>query len=73
MDRNLVIFLIFGCCILGPCVVFSVASYASIQALGRNPSSAPKIFTGMVIALASAMAVSIIAMLVCFQMLGPQT
>lgn len=68
MSRNLAIILIFGLCILGPCAVFAAGSYASINALGRNPSSAPKIFTAMIIALVFAEALAIIAMLVSFQL-----
>ncbi|MCM8820078.1 MAG: hypothetical protein NC925_04705 [Candidatus Omnitrophica bacterium] len=68
MSRNLALLLIFGLCILGPCAVFSVASYASILALGRNPSSAPKIFTAMIITLLFAELLSIVAILVVFQL-----
>ncbi len=69
MSRNASIIIIFVFCILGPCAVFAAASFASINALGRNPSSAPKIFTAMVTALAFAWVLSLIAMLVTFQLL----
>lgn len=68
MDRNLVLFLIFSATILGPCLVFAATGYASINALGRNPSSAPKIFTAMMISLLFAQALAIIAILVAFQL-----
>ncbi|MDD5194402.1 MAG: hypothetical protein PHQ96_01840 [Candidatus Omnitrophica bacterium] len=68
MGRNLALLIIFGLCILGPCAVFAVSSFASINALGRNPSSAPKIFTAMVLVLVFAEALSLIAMLVVFQL-----
>ncbi|MCX7661405.1 MAG: ATP synthase F0 subunit C [Candidatus Omnitrophica bacterium] len=68
MGRNLALIIIFGLCILGPCAVFASASFASIQALGRNPSSAPKIFTAMIIALVFAESIAIIAMLIVFQL-----
>ncbi|MFA5356750.1 MAG: ATP synthase F0 subunit C [Candidatus Omnitrophota bacterium] len=71
MSKNLAIIIIFGLCLLGPCAVFAAASYASISALGRNPSSAPKIFTAMIIALVFAEALAIIAMLISFQLFGP--
>jgi F-type H+-transporting ATPase subunit c len=70
MGRNISIVLIFGLCILGPCAVFALSSFASINALGRNPSSAPKVYTAMIIALAFAQALAIIAMLIVFQLLS---
>ncbi|HNX81815.1 MAG TPA: ATP synthase F0 subunit C [Candidatus Omnitrophota bacterium] len=69
MSRNLTIIIIFALCILGPSAVFALSSYASISALGRNPSSAPKIFTGMIISLVFAQTLAIIAMLIVFQLL----
>jgi len=71
MSRNFALVLIFGLCILGPCAVFSACSFASIKALGRNPSSAPKIFTAMIISLIFAQSLAIIAMLIVFQLFTP--
>ena len=68
--RNVGIIIFFGICVLGPSVVFALVSFASINALGRNPSNAPKIFTAMVIALVFAQALAIIAMLMVFQLLS---
>lgn len=68
MGRNLSLIVIFALCILGPSAVFAMGSFASINALGRNPSSAPKIFTAMIIALVFAEALAIIAMLIVFQL-----
>ncbi len=68
MSRNIALVIIFGISLLGPCAVFAASSYASINALGRNPSSAPKIFTAMVIALLFAQALAVIAMLIVFQL-----
>ncbi|MFC1807950.1 hypothetical protein ACFL0T_06250 [Candidatus Omnitrophota bacterium] len=68
MSRNLYILLIFGITILGPCAVFAASSFASISALGRNPSAAPKIYTAMVIALVFAEALALVAILVVFQL-----
>ena len=53
---------------MGPCAVFAALGFASITALGRNPSAAPKIFTAMVIALVFAQALAVIAILVVFQL-----
>ena len=68
MDRNLALFLIFTVCILGPSWVFVSCAKSSINALGRNPSAAPRIFTVMMIVLVLAEAAAIIAMLVIFQL-----
>ncbi len=70
MSRNIAIVIVFTFCILGPSAVFALSSFASITALGRNPSSAPKIFTGMVISLVFAQTLAIIAMLIAFQLFG---
>ena len=68
MDRNIALIIIFGLSIMGPCAVFAAGCYASIGALGRNPSAAPKIFTALIIALVFAQALAIIAILVIFQL-----
>ena len=68
MDRNLALTLIFTACILGPCVVFAASAFASINSLGRNPSSASKIFTAMIMALAFAEAAAFMAMVIVFQL-----
>ncbi len=68
MNRNVALVLIFTLCILGPIAVIMVSSFASISALGRNPSATPKIFTAMVVALVFALAISVIAMLIVFQL-----
>ena len=70
MSRNLALVIIFGLSILGPSMVFALACFAGINALGRNPSSAPKIFTGMIISLVFAQTLAIIAMLIFFQLLA---
>ncbi len=68
MSRNIALIIIFGIGILAPCAVFAASSFASIRALGRNPSSAPKIFTAMVIALVFTQSLAIIALLIVFQL-----
>jgi F0F1-type ATP synthase membrane subunit c/vacuolar-type H+-ATPase subunit K len=54
--------------ILGPSGVIAAIGYASIRALGRNPSAAPQILQAMIIALIFAMSIAIIALLVLFQL-----
>ncbi len=71
MNRNLALTVIFSLCILGPALVMAATGYASIGALGRNPSSAPKILTAMVLALLCAEALAIIAFLVVWQLFTP--
>lgn len=71
MSRNVALVIIFGLCILGPCIVFAAGSFASINALGRNPFAAPKIFTAMITALLFAMLLAVIAMLIVFQLFSP--
>jgi F0F1-type ATP synthase membrane subunit c/vacuolar-type H+-ATPase subunit K len=68
MDRNLSLLLIFTFCILGPCWVFAQCAKSSINALGRNPSAAPKILQTMIVVLVFAEAAAIVAMLVVFQL-----
>jgi F0F1-type ATP synthase membrane subunit c/vacuolar-type H+-ATPase subunit K len=68
MSRNAALLVIFSLCTLGPAAVFALASYASINALGRNPSAAPKVFTAMILALVFTEALALIIILVVFQL-----
>ena len=68
LPRNVALTLIFGLCIVVPALVFAATGHASIGALGRNPSAAPKILTAMVITLIVTMAVSIVAFLIVWQL-----
>ena len=72
MNRNLALTLIFALCILGPACVMAATGFSSINALGRNPSAAPKILTAMTITLIFAEAVAIIAFLVVWQLFTPK-
>lgn len=71
MQREIVIILIFALCILGPSMIIGSAGFASISALGRNPSAAPKIFTAMIMVLIFGLAISLIGLLVLFQLYAP--
>ncbi len=66
--KNLTIILILMISVLGPSAVIAVIGYASIQALGRNPSAAPKIQSSMLLAFLFAEAIAIIALLVIFHL-----
>ncbi|MFH2137137.1 MAG: hypothetical protein ABII88_01345 [Candidatus Omnitrophota bacterium] len=68
MARQIILLFIFMLCILGPSGVMAIAAFASISALGRNPSAAPKIFTAMTITLVFAEALAIVAMLIVYQL-----
>lgn len=68
--RNIVILLVMFITIMGPAVVIAVIGFASIRALGRNPSAAPKIIPAMIISLVFAEAVAIIGLLVLFHIFG---
>ena len=54
--------------VMGPSVVIAVLGYAVIKALGRNPSAASKIFLGMAIMLVFVEAISIVSILIIFQL-----
>ena len=56
--------------ILGPSAVIAAIGYASIRALGRNPSAANKILQAMIIAIVFAMSVAVITLLILFQLFG---
>ncbi|MBU0895467.1 MAG: hypothetical protein KJ584_02600 [Candidatus Omnitrophica bacterium] len=68
--RNLIVILVMFVTILGPSAVIAAIGFASINALGRNPSSAPKILIAMIVSLIFAEAIAMIALLVLFQLFG---
>ena len=68
--RNFIIILVMVVTILGPSAVIAAIGFASVRALGRNPSAAPKILIAMIIALIFAEAIAVIALLVLFQLFG---
>lgn len=51
---------------LGPSLIIALVGYASIKALARNPSAAPKIQTAMVLAFVFAAAIAVLALLILF-------
>ena len=71
MNRDIAIILIYALCVLGPTAIIAAGGFASISALGRNPSSAPKIFTAMIMMLIFGATISIVALLVLFQLYAP--
>ena len=68
--ETLLIISVMMIAVLGPSIVIAVLGYAVIKALSRNPSAASKIFMGMVIMLVFVEAISVIAILITFQLFG---
>ncbi len=68
--QSFIIFLVMFVTLIGPSGVIAAIGYASIKALGRNPSAAPKILQAMIISLVFAMAIAVIALLILFQLFG---
>ncbi len=69
--KNLMVVLIMLMGTIGPSIVIAAVGFASIMALGRNPSSAPKIMLAMIISVIFAEAIAVIALLVVFQVFAP--
>ena len=72
MSRNVALTIIFIMCILGPSLAIAATGFSSIGALGRNPSSAPKILTAMTVTLIFAESVALVAFLVVWQLFTPK-
>ena len=68
LAETFIIMTVMFIAVMGPSVVIAVLGYAVIKALGRNPSAASKIFMGMVVMLVFVEAISIVAILIIFQL-----
>jgi F0F1-type ATP synthase membrane subunit c/vacuolar-type H+-ATPase subunit K len=68
--ESFVIFLVMFVVIIGPSAVIAAIGYASIRALGRNPSAARQILQAMIVALVFAEAIAVMALLILFQLFG---
>lgn len=68
--EKIVVFGVIVLAILGPSAVIGAAGYAAIRALGRNPSSAPKIMMAMIVILIFSGAISVISLMVLFHFVG---
>ena len=68
--KNLTIILIMLISTLGPSGVIAVVGYASVKALGRNPSAAPKIFLSIILAFVFAEAIAILGLLIVYNLFG---
>lgn len=67
---NLAIFLIMIISTLGPSIVIAMVGSASIKALGRNPSAAPKILIAMILAFIFAETIAVIGLLLVYNLFG---
>lgn len=68
--KNFTVVLIMLISTLGPSAVIAAVGYASIKALGRNPSAAPKILISMVLAFVFAVAIAILGLFIVFLLFG---
>lgn len=68
--KNFIIFMVIFLTVVGPSAVIATIGYASIRALGRNPSAANKILQAMIIALVFAESIAVVALLILFQLFG---
>ena len=68
LAETFIILMVMFVAVMGPSVVIAVLGHAVIKALARNPSAASKIFMGMAIMLVLVEAISIIAILILFQL-----
>jgi F0F1-type ATP synthase membrane subunit c/vacuolar-type H+-ATPase subunit K len=66
--ETFIILTIMFIAVMGPSIVIAVLGYAVIKALARNPSAASRIFVGMAIMLVFVEAISIVAILIIFQL-----
>lgn len=68
MMRNIVLVIIMAMCTLGPAAVVALVGYAAVNAVGRNPSAAPRILMAMILAFIFAEAIAIISLLMVFNL-----
>ena len=68
--KNFVIILIMLISTLGPSAVIAAVGYAAVQALGRNPSAAPKIMISMIMAFVFAEVIAIVALFLIYLLYG---
>jgi len=73
MQETVALILVLLVVSLGPSFVIAIVGYASIQALGRNPSAAPKIQMAMIISFIFAAAIALASLLVVFNLFVPKT
>ncbi len=68
--NTIIILMVMFIVVMGPSFVVAAIGFATIKALSRNPSSASKIFIATILLLVFAEAISIVALMVIFQLFG---
>ena len=68
--KNFTLILIMIISTLGPSIVIALVGSASVKALGRNPSAAPKILISMILAFVFAEAIAVVGLLVVYNLFG---
>lgn len=68
LAETFLILMVMFIAVLGPSIVIAVLGFAVIKALSRNPSASSKIFLGMGIMLVFVESISVLAILVIFQL-----
>lgn len=68
LAETFIILTVMFIAVMGPAVVIAVLGYAVIKALSRNPSAAAPIFWGMAIMLLFVEAISVVSIMVIFQL-----
>ena len=68
LAETFIIIAIMFVAVMGPSVVIAVLGNAVIKALARNPSAASKIFLGMIVMLVFVEGISIVALIIIFQL-----
>jgi len=71
--ETIIILTVMFIAVMGPSIVIAILGYAVIKALGRNPSAASKIFIGMAVMLVFVEAISIMALLIIFQLFSTRS
>lgn len=66
MTKELAIMVLMASASFGPCVVIGWIASTALNAIGRNPESAPKIMLNMILGLAFAEAIAIYTLVVVF-------
>ena len=68
LGETFLILMVMFIAVMGPSVVIAVLGFAVIKALSRNPSASSRIFLGMGIMLVFVESISVLAILVVFQL-----
>lgn len=68
LAETFLILMVMFIAVLGPSIVIAVLGFAVIKALSRNPSASSKIFLGMGIMLVFVESISVLAILIVFQL-----